>query len=60
MLTPDELVNLSPKAVELVTEIREATNKLGDAGAKVTKAEARRIIRAALALVGAIVVELLD
>jgi hypothetical protein len=60
MLTPDELVSLSPKATALIAEIREATDKAGDAGGKVTKGEARQIARAALALVGALFIELLD
>lgn len=59
-LTPDEALQLSPKAVALVAELREALDPDGEGARKITRAEARRIVTVAIALVGAIVVEILD
>lgn len=59
-LTIPEAVALTPRASALVRELREALAEDGDEGKRLTRAEARRIVAAALALVGALVVDAID
>ena len=59
-LTPNEALTLSPRVTKLVNELREAVNVDGDGGKRVTGPELRRIVSAALALVTAVVIDVLD
>lgn len=47
---PVELVELPTEVLAVVTEMRAATRASSDGGTKVTRAERRRIVRAALHL----------
>lgn len=60
MLDPSELIALSPKAAALIDQISTAASPEGEGGKKITRAEAGRIIRAALALVQQLVIDLID
>jgi len=59
-LTPNEALTLSPRVTKVVNELREAVNVDGDGGKRVTAVELRRIVTAALALVTAVVIDVLD
>jgi hypothetical protein len=47
---PAELVELPTEVLAVITEMRAATRASSDGGTKVTRAERRRIVRAALHL----------
>ena len=47
---PVELVELPTEVLAVITEMRAATRASSDGGTKITRAERRRIIRAALHL----------
>lgn len=57
---PKELVALPADVVALVAELRAATALSGDGGAKVTREERRRIIRAAARLAWVMARDALD
>ena len=46
-----DVIDLSPAVVKLIEEIKDAVSATGAGGKKITRQEARRIVRAALALV---------
>ena len=50
MYDPAELVELPTEVLAVITEMRAATRASSDGGTKVTRAERRRIVRAALHL----------
>jgi hypothetical protein len=47
---PAELVELPTEVLAVITEMRAATRASGDGGTKVTRAERRRVVKAALHL----------
>jgi hypothetical protein len=47
---PVELVELPTEVLAVITEMRAATRASGDGGTKVTRAERRRVVKAALHL----------
>ena len=59
-LTTNEAVALSPRVAKLVDELREAVNVDSEGGKRITGPELRGIVKAALALVMAVVVDVLD
>lgn len=58
--TPDELVTLPAEIIALVNAIREAKRQDSEGGAKVTRAERRKILRLAAELTFALVRDGLD
>lgn len=50
MYDPVELVELPIEVLAVINEMRAATRAGGDGGTKITRAERRRIVRAALHL----------
>ena len=50
MYDPAELLELPTEVLAVITEMRSATRASGDGGTKVTRAERRRIVKAALHL----------
>jgi hypothetical protein len=50
MYDPAELVELPTEVLAVITEMRAATRASGDGGTKVTRAERRRVVKAALHL----------
>lgn len=59
-LTPAEAVTLSPRAVALARELREALAADGDGGKRSTRAEGRRLLRTAAEFVVALATDVLD
>lgn len=53
-------MSLTPKASRLVGALREALDPLGESGRTVTRGELRKVVSAALALIGAVFVDVLD
>jgi hypothetical protein len=50
MYDPAELVELPIEVLAVINEMRAATRASGDGGTKVTRAERRRVVKAALHL----------
>lgn len=59
-LSPDEVVELRDEAVALWQEIASALRADGDGGKRITRAEARRILRAVTSLGAELARELVD
>ncbi len=59
-LDPAEIVHLSPKAATLIDQIASASAPDSEGGRKITRGEAKRVLRAALALVSQLVIDLID
>ena len=60
MYDPAELVELPAEVLALVAEVRAATSNAGDGGAKVTREERKRVLKAAARLAWVLVRDGLD
>ncbi len=60
MLTPDDLVTITPAASALIAELAAALHKSGPGGAKVTKEEGRKVLAAARELVVVLARDIID
>ena len=60
MLTPDDLVTITPAASALIAELAAALNKSGPGGAKVTREEGRKVLAKARRLVEVLVRDIID
>jgi hypothetical protein len=59
-LDPAEAAVLSAKSIELGQELGHALSKSSDGGARVTKAEAKGILKLAASLVATLAVDIID
>ena len=59
-LSPDEIVTLPAEVLAIIEAIKDARAVDGDGGAKITRAERRKLLALAGRLVAALVVDALD
>lgn len=59
-LSPDEIVNLQAEVLRLLEAIKDARAVDGDGGAKITRAERRKLLAHAGKLVALLAVDALD